>query len=58
MRLEVPEHERLHAAAEALGTTLSVVMSELVRRLELDERNRPTWADPVREEPHQEQLIA
>lgn len=58
VRLEVPEHEKLHAAAEALGTTLSVVMAELVRRLELDEHNRPTWAERIEDEPHQEQLIA
>lgn len=58
VRLEVPEHEKLHAAAEALGTTLSVVMTELVRRLELDEQNRPNWAERVDDGPRQEQLIA
>ncbi len=58
VRLEIPEHEKLHAAAAALGTTLSVVMSELVRRLELDEHNKPTWLESTPAAPHQEQLIA
>jgi len=58
VRLEMPEHEKLHAAAAALGTTLSVVMSELVRRLELDEHNKPAWLESPPAAPHQEQLIA
>lgn len=58
VRLELTEHEKLHAAAEALGTTLSVVMSELVRRLELDENGLPSWATAPATQAHQEQLIA
>lgn len=58
VRLELPEHEKLHAAAQALGTTLSVVMSELVRQLELDCHNRPSWVEPVTGAPQQGQLIA
>lgn len=58
VRLEAAEHAKLHAAAEALGTTLSVVMTELVQRLDLDERNRPAWAKPELDLPQQEQLIA
>lgn len=56
--MEVSEHEKLHAAAEAMGTTLSMVMTELVQRLELDKHNCPTWAEPSEAAPQQEQLIA
>ncbi len=58
VRLEANEHEKLHAAAAALGTTLSVVMTELVRRLELDADSRPTWAGAHDQAAQQEQLIA
>ncbi len=56
-RLELPDHEKLHAVAEALGTSLGVVMTELVRRLELDDEGRPAWAQAVTTS-HQERLIA
>ena len=58
VRLEAAEHEKLHAAAAALGTTLSVVMTELVRRLELDRDGRPSWAEAGDQTAQQEQLIA
>ncbi len=57
VRLELSEHEKLHAAADALGTSLSVIMTELVRRLELDDTGRPSWA-PAPADTQQEPLIA
>ena len=56
VRLEVAEHEKLHTAAAALGTTLSVVMTALVQRLALERDGRPLWATNEHTPASQEQL--
>lgn len=49
-RLEFNEYMKAHTAAEAAGLSLSGYFAELVRRDEVDERGRPTWAEPVPEQ--------
>jgi hypothetical protein len=55
-RFEKADHERLHQAADGAETTLSVVLTALVRRLEFDSDGRPTvhgqllLPDPARDD--------
>ncbi len=46
VRLRTEDHAKAHQAAAALGLSLSGYVAELVRRDEVDDEGRPTWADP------------
>jgi hypothetical protein len=57
-RFELQDHQALHRAAEAADTTLSLVLTALVRSIEFDEQGRPTLhGHPLMPEPAQTESL-